>query len=398
MVLLLAVLTTQVGLHAARPLVSYRTIALGGGGLAVGLAAAAFAALSILMAIPLGRYTDRSGRTAQVLLTGAGLSVVGAAFLALAPTLALAAAASAVMGLAHVCLMVGGQGHVARRSNDRRLDRDFGLLTATVSGGQLVGPLVAGLALGSGGQVTVASTSHAGLIAALVAACSVPFTAALWAIRRIDTATVHVHQAMTPTVKVSNRAILGRPGVLNALFVSMALLSAVDLLTAYLPLVAEERGIAPAVVGALLALRAASSLVSRAALGAMAARWPRRALVSASAFGSGACLAVVALPGMDAAGIAPALVVGGFFLGIGQPLTMTSVVRAVPLSTRGTALALRLVANRAGQVALPTLAGLLTGVLGSAAALWFAGGVLLVAGVSAAAGPDTVRDPDDPSA
>ncbi|CAM5688409.1 hypothetical protein SALBM217S_03195 [Streptomyces griseoloalbus] len=43
----------------------------------------------------------------------------------------------------------------------------------------------------------------------------------------------------------------------------MAVLSATDILTAYLPVVSEHRGIAPATVGLLLSLRAAATIACR---------------------------------------------------------------------------------------------------------------------------------------
>jgi predicted MFS family arabinose efflux permease len=375
------VVVTQTGLMAARPLVSYRTIALGGGGLAVGVAASAFAVLSVLVAMPLGRWTDRTGRTPRLLSAGTVLCIGSAAALAVAPTLALVAAASALLGFAHVLLMVGAQNHVARLSADSALDRNFGYLTAAVAGGQLLGPLLAGLALGGSGSVTLGATARASWYAAAVVVVALPVVVAVWRLSpRPDGHPVRTGEELP--ARLSTRDLARRPGVPTGLLASMALLSAVDLLTAYLPLVAEERGIAPATVGVLLALRAAASLVSRIGLGALAARFGRRSLIVASTLGSAAALAVVALPLPGVLWMALALVVGGLLLGIGQPLTMTGMVRAVPPNARGAVLALRLVVNRVGQVALPLGAGAAAGGLGAAAALWFAGGVLAVAGAA----------------
>lgn len=377
------VVVTQTGLMAARPLVSYRTIALGGGGLAVGVAASAFAVLSVLVAMPLGRWTDRAGRTPRLLAVGTVLGIASAAALAVAPTLALVAAASALLGFAHVLLMVGAQNHVARLSADSALDRNFGFLTAAVAGGQLLGPLLAGLALGGSGSVTLGATASASWYAAAVVVVALPVMVAVWRLSPRSPAS-HVQTGEAPPARLSTRELSRRPGVPTGLLASMALLSAVDLLTAYLPLVAEERGIAPATVGVLLALRAAASIVSRIGLGALAARFGRRALIVASTLGSAVALAVVALPLPGVLWMALALVAGGLLLGIGQPLTMTGMVRAVPVNARGAVLALRLVVNRVGQVALPLGAGVAAGGLGAAAALWFAGGVLAVAGAASA--------------
>ena len=83
---------------------------------------------------------------------------------------------------------------------------------------------------------------------------------------------------------------------------------------------------------------------------------------------------------------------GGFVLGLGQPLTMTQISQSVPDTWRGPALALRLVGNRVGQVALPALAGVVAAPLGPAAGVWFACAVLAASGVervlSGRTGPD----------
>ena len=80
------------------------------------------------------------------------------------------------------------------------------------------------------------------------------------------------------------------------------------------------------------------------------------------------------------------MAIGGFFLGLGQPLTMTLIVRAVPMTWRSTALAVRLMGNRLGQVALPMAAGVVASTVGPAGAIWFAGLLLVISG-----GEKTVR-------
>jgi hypothetical protein len=135
-------------------------------------------------------------------------------------------------------------------------------------------------------------------------------------------------------------------------------------------------------VGLLLALRAAATVCSRLLLPLLLRRWQHASLVVASSGGSALAVAVVPLPGTGGAAIGVALLLGGFFLGIGQPLTMALVVRAVPAGWSSSGLALRLVANRIGQVTLPAAAGLLSGT-GAGGALWLACGVLAAASAAA---------------
>jgi MFS family permease len=81
----------------------------------------------------------------------------------------------------------------------------------------------------------------------------------------------------------------------------------------------------------------------------------------------------------------PAMVVvmatAGFGLGIGQPVTMSWVAALARPETRATALSVRLMGNRVGQMAVPVLAGLVAGATGAGWVLGFTG---LVVGVSLA--------------
>ena len=101
-------------------------------------------------------------------------------------------------------------------------------------------------------------------------------------------------------------------------------------------------------VGALLSLRAATSILSRVLIPWMVGQLGRVRLLAASAAGSALLTAALPLAGGTAT-LGVLLAAAGFLLGIGQPLTMSMVVHAVPEGTSGTALAIRLTGNRFGQ-------------------------------------------------
>ncbi|OSC62361.1 MFS transporter, partial [Streptomyces sp. 4F] len=101
----------------------------------------------------------------------------------------------------------------------------------------------------------------------------------------------------------------------------------------------------------------------------------------------------VALP-VPVWALALMLVVLGFCLGVGQPLSMTTVVQAAPEGARSTALALRLTGNRLGQVAAPAAAGLIAGVAGVAAPFVMLGALLLLSSGVALRSPSAEADAD----
>jgi MFS family permease len=380
---LAGVVLSQAALYLARPVTSYRALALGADARAVGLITAAFALVPLVVAVPLGRASDR-WRPGYLLTGGIVLGGVACVLLGLAGTLPGLALASAVLGLGHLALTLAGQSLIARQSGDAQHDRDFGLYAAAASTGQLVGPALAGLALGvAGGGQLAESTTLGFLIAAGLMALAVPTSLGVDRLARAGPA-----RDRGTGRHLRAGQLIGARGVPAGMFASLALLATVDVLTAYLPVLGVQRGIPPLVVGALLSLRAAASILSRVLIPWMVGRLGRIRLLAASAAGSALLTAALPLSGGTAV-LAVLLAAAGFLLGIGQPLTMSMVVGAVPSDTRGTALAIRLTGNRFGQVATPAAAGLVAGAAGVSAAFWLLGGMLGLAALAVARRPPT---------
>ncbi|MFC8676618.1 MFS transporter [Streptomyces griseorubiginosus] len=366
--LVIAFSFTQGAVSMARPAVSYRALALGADERAIGVIAGVYALLPLFAAVPLGRRTDH-GRCAPLLPVGVVLISGGCALSGVADSLWTMAVWSGVMGLGHLCFVIGSQSLVARQSAPHEQDRNFGHFTIGVSLGQLVGPLAAGALIG--GSDRAATSALALLVAGAGAAVS--FTS-LWRIEHRDTAAT---SRSGPGDRVPVGRILRARGVPGGIFVSLSVLSATDILTAYLPVVGEHRGIAPSVIGLLLSLRAAATIACRLVLTPLLRLLGRAALLTVTCLLGALLCAGVALP-VPVWALAVMLALLGFCLGVGQPLSMTTVVQAAPDGARSTALALRLTGNRLGQVAAPATAGLVAGVAGVAAPFVMLGGLLLV--------------------
>ncbi|MGW7266786.1 MFS transporter [Streptomyces sp. NPDC054842] len=375
----------QGAVSMARPAVSYRALALGADERAVGVIAGVYALLPLFAAVPLGRRTDH-GRCAPLLPLGVVLIAGGCALSGTANSVAVMAAWSGVMGLGHLCFVIGAQSIVARQSAPHEQDRNFGHFTIGASLGQLVGPIAAGALID--GRDMAGSSALALLVAGAVAAVS---CASLWRIEHRTAPKSRTEQGD----RVPVRRILGARGVPAGIFVSLAVLSATDILTAYLPVVGEHRGIAPSVIGALLSLRAAATIACRLVMTPMLRLLGRTALLTATCLLAGVLCAGIALP-VPVWALAVMLAVLGFCLGVGQPLSMTTVVQAAPDGARSTALALRLTGNRLGQVAAPAAAGLVAGLSGVAAPFVMLGALLLLSSGIALRAPGRPAPPPDP--
>lgn len=383
----------QIALNLARPLISYKVLALGGDSITIGLTSASYALIPVAAALWLGRVSDRRTSLRGLVALGTLLLAAGPFLLSVSPSLLLVTAASAILGLGHLCFTIAGQSAIARFVPLKNMDAAFGWFTASFSLGQMVGPLLAGLAMGSAeavpAGVRLADANNALLIAGIISVLAVPFAFGTG---------VKQAAAGTPDASPSSRpasvsALLRYPAVRTNMVASLALLATTDILVAFLPLLGEDKGVPPVIVGILLAIRAAASITSRLLLPVLLARWSRPALVIASLAGAGSTLATLPwlfqLPWI--AGIL--LAIGGFFLGLGQPITMTLVTQAVPPASRGAALALRLLGNRVGQVTLPAAAGLLAAPVGPSGALWMSCAVLVAASLPLS-GKSNGKEPD----
>lgn len=369
-----AMTASQVAIYIARPVTSYRLLGVGAGPTQIGLVTAAFAILPLFLAIPLGRWADR--RRLPWVAIGCGIQIVACGLLATFVSPFALGGASALLGLGHLGVALGVQEVIARESDDVHHDHHFGLLTAGVSLGQLVGPLAGGLVVGraSGAALVGASTRALGLAAGIAVVATV---LALASERSREAGKL----ASIDPVRGSVRGILALPGVPVGMLASIAVLSASDVFTAYMPVLGEQRAIAPTAVGVLLALRASATVAARLGIGWLVERVGRSRLIAISALAAaGGFAGMTASSSVVVLALLTLLVGAG--LGYGQPLSMTLIVQRVPLHARATALAVRLTGNRIGQVAAPAAAGVVAGNAGANAVFWFLSGILAAAAVA----------------
>jgi MFS family permease len=369
----------QVGSNLARPLISYKVLALGGDSISVGLTSASYALVPVAAALWLGRVSDRRRSLRGIVVVGALFLAVGPVVLSVSPSLLLVIVASALLGMGQLCFTIAGQSAIARFVPLGHMDSAFGWFTASFAVGQMVGPLLAGFAMGSSEGVTagvrLADANTALLIAGIISVLAVPFAFGT----AVEHAQVDKMEAASPSRPDSVLALLRFPAVRTNMVASLALLATTDILVAFLPLLGEDIGVPPVIVGILLATRAAASIASRLLLPVLLRHWSRPALVTASLAGAGTTIAVLPWLFQFPWIAGTLLAIGGFFLGLGQPITMTLVIQSVPPASRGAALALRLLGNRVGQVSLPAAAGLLAAPVGASGALWMSCAVLAAA-------------------
>lgn len=410
-VMVVAAILTQTSMNLLRPVTSYKLLTLGADEAAVGLATAAYAIVPLVSAMWLGRVTGRLPSLRGMIAIGAFVMALSGAALAWGNSVLLVMVASALLGMGHLVFTIAGQAAISRRAPTHLMDAAFGWFTAAFSVGQMAGPLLSGLILGNV-PLAAAAADH-GLesritgslwLGAGISLLAVPVMFSLRGPRPTPSGDSRspAHGPADPSGEAPQKAtavrILRVPGVPSHMLAALALLAVIDILTAFLPLVGEAAGVPPLWVGVLLAARGGGSVVSRIFLPWFSARWSRNTLVLAALLVSALAIGLVpvALEPLHLIWLAFVLMaVGGAFLGLGQPLTMTLISRAVPTDWRGAALGLRLVGNRVGQVLLPAAAGVIAAPLGPAGGVWFACAVLGLSGLERVLGRHTGPDEDD---
>lgn len=338
-------------------MITYRALELDASATTIGLIAAVYALLPVMMALTFGRWVGVIGEGKFVILGTLGL-VVSSSLLIFANTVPLLAIAAALSGTAHLACMVGGQTMVSLKSPNDQYERYFGYYTFSASLGQMVGPILGTLVAGTTGVLPRSTT--AAFVAALIFAAIALAPVAQW---RTDAPTVPITKSDSGALRAAGKLLKNRK-VFAAIYTSMAISSVGDILIVFLPLFGKEKEFSSFSIGTIIAIRAGASMLSRLSLGALSKRFSTKNILIYSNIVSVAMCALM--------GFAPnpwilgAIVLcAGFSLGVGQPLTMSLVSLATEPKDRALAVSARLTGNRFGQFILPAAAGALAAASGS---------------------------------
>ena len=347
---LLNSLLIQAGIYVVRPIITYKSVDLGADAALVGLIGATFALAPLILAIQVGRFVDK-GRAGLAMMLGSLLLVLTTFALLFINSIPLLMLAMPSLGMGHLLIMVGGQTLIANRSSASQYEKNFGLLTFYASVGHAIGPLAGGW-LADSGEVNV-NANAAFLFALGLFVAAVIGTIALSTRKENPKPKEDIERAKV-------REVLAVPTFKSAMFVASATTAVVDVVLIFLPLYGREIGLSVTDIGILLAIRSIFSLAVRLVLGQISTKLGLRRLLS---WGS-----IVTMVSMVALGltanfwlIALIMAISGFTMGVGQPATMAWVSRISSPDSRGLAIAVRLSANRLGQVTMPALAGVVAG-------------------------------------
>lgn len=347
--LLLSSTLTQATIYVLRPMITYRAIELDANAAQVGLIAAVYALFPVLLALQFGSLVGKLGE-AKFVIYGTVTMMLTSLALIFSDSLITLAIATGAAGIAHLACMVGGQSMVALRAPRESYDRYFGFYTFSASVGHMLGPIIASIVAGSNGTLPK-STSNAFLLGVVLTIIAlVPVIR--W---RNEKPTVEGKQNTEGTFKAAVN-LVKRPGIMAAIYISLAISSVADVLVVFLPLFGTENNFSPYAIGAILAIRAGTTMMSRFFLGRLSNRFSTFQLLWWSTIISTLCCVAMAFAHTPIT-LGAIVFIAGFSLGVGQPLTMSLVSQKTESSERALAVSARLMGNRFGQFLVPAVAG-----------------------------------------
>jgi len=357
---------TMTGMRLATPLLALRQ---GYSPATVGVLLALFALTQVFLALPAGRFADRHGLRAPLLIAVVA-AASGAAMAAIWPVLPVLGLAALLTGGATGIAVIALQRHVGRAaSHPAQLKQVFSWLAISPAAANFVGPFAAGLLIDHAGPAAgdlIGYRVAFGLLALLPLAC--------WALAR---GVKELPAVRLPVGGAKPRAwdLLAEPMFRRLLFINWLQSSAWDVHTFVLPLLGHERGLSASAIGSILGAFAAAAAAIRILLPLFSSRVSERGVITTSNIVTALVFAVYPLTA-SALGMGVCSVVLGLALGAVQPMVMSMLHQITPHARHGEALGLRLMTLNASSVAMPMLFGAAGALIGVAGVFWVVGGVV----------------------
>jgi predicted MFS family arabinose efflux permease len=352
---------------------SYRAVETGISVVGIGVIAAAFSLLPIVLAVMIGRYIDR-GNDAKAVWLGAAMMIFSCAGFLVAQSQLTLMLFTALLGAAHMIMTVGLQVLCARQQGPGRMETMVGNYMVANAIGQGLGSYIVGFA---GGSAAIPPTEL--LFGVGLAMCGLQMATSL-ALRPTQKAIAAKASDDRP---VAVRDVLNTPGYGSLFAIGIVSVVAQDLIVIYMPLLGAARGTSVDDIGRLLATRAAASMVARFSFARLHARLGTWSLAGIGTFLSAAGYCALAIP-MPIALMYAAIAVTGFALGIAVTISIAGLMAVTRPEMLGMANSVRMVGNRIGVFVVPMLASLIAAVAGI-------GSVFVLLGLSLAASASMVQ-------
>ena len=359
-------LLNNIGARAANVVLVLYALKLGAEPVTVGVLAATFSFLPMLVSVPAGKLADRYGTLWPLLIgtVGGGLGLLVPYLVPGLPALFLAAVMVGLTASMHTPL----QNLMGLLSTPKTRARNFSNFSMIMSLATFLGPLIGGFAIDHYGHATSCM-----LLAMLTLSSLVMFI-----VRG------HTLPKGSPAVKHEGgdtRRMLAEPVVRRMIVTSSLFNTGNELYLFYMPVYAHSLEFSATTIGAVLAMYAAAGFVTRIFLPRLIAFFREERLLAFTFYVS--ALSLLLIPFFKSAAILMAIsFVFGMGNGVGQPIITMLMFAKSPQGRSGEVLGLRMSVVYFTKLVGPLVFGAIGQVLGLPPMFWInsamlAGGGLL---------------------
>jgi MFS family permease len=359
-------------LTGSRVIVSLDALSMGASPFTVGVLMSLYALLPMLMAVAVGRLSDRIG-TRRPMLVGSGLIAVGATLPFAMPGMPTLFASAMLLGVGVMTFQIAAQNATGEIGGPAARIRNFNRLALGYSTSSFIGPLVAGFAI-----------DHFGFRAAFATFALVPvIPLAVLASGRFAFPGRNPHVG---TAHHGGVLALMRHRTLRRVFAINALMSlSWDLHTIFVPIYGAKIGLSASQIGFVLASFAAATFAIRFSIPMIARRMNEQQVLTSAMFIAGAVYLVFPFS-TNVWSLLMLSFVLGFGLGSAQPMVLALLHTHAPPGRIGEAVGVRMSLVNSMSVAVPLVLGALGASVGIAPVFWSVGACLLTGGLLARRG------------
>lgn len=353
------IIALSIAIHScylgSKVVLSLLALELGASQFTVGVLAALYAVVPLILGVYSGRIADTRGMRLPLLI---GCACTGLAMLTgyLWQQLSGLVAVSILVGAGFVFFNVSIQNLTGAYGPSEQRARNFAWLSIGYSVSAFIGPMFAGF-----------SIDHAGhgltfLFFALLTL--VPIAMLVFKPGWIQFAAQPANDAKRSAFDLLHNQALRRLIVISGLCVASA-----ELFAFYVPVFAHSIGLSASTIGIILGSYAAAVFVCRFMLPALLRRFRSEQIMFASMLVAACAFAVFPLLRNVYPLMAFAFVIG-IGTGVAQPLLMAVSYEKSPAGRTGEVTGLRLTANNVARVAIPLLSGAIGAAIGAAPVFW----------------------------
>ena len=364
---LLIVLFNMSSFRASKVLVSLYAIELGASQFIIGVMIAMYSLLPALLALQVGKLTDRLGVRVPMLFGSLGVAL-GLLLPWLFQSMAALYASAALIGVSHMMCNVSAQNLVGSLGGAEDRTRNFSNYALVMAVGSFLGPLAGGISIDYFGH----ALSY--LYVAAFPLVPVLILAFAGGVGRGPRVKSEEEQAVLST------SLLANPALRRTLIVSAMAVTGQDLFQFYMPIYGHSVGLSASAIGIVLGMFGVSAFFVRIALPALVKRWGPDTVFNGSLFVSAIAFMLFPLFGTAPALAAIALVLG-LGMGCAQPVTLMLVYNRAPEGRSGEALGMRVTINQFTHIVVPIVFGTLGTAFGVAPVFLANSLILAVGGV-----------------